>query len=81
VTKTKSCPCCGNKKLYSGPLASCVMGVKCPSYHGGCGLELGRTYQERMPRRVRTLKQYDAHLLEQAIAAWNRRKSNGELKS
>lgn len=77
--KPLPCPCCGNKKLYTGPTASCVLGVQCERHNGGCGLTLSRGYQERFPRGIRTLEAYDAYLLVQAVTAWNRRKFRSHL--
>lgn len=64
--KPRPCPCCGNRKLYTGPTASCVKGIQCEHHNGGCGLTIARGYKERFPRGIRTLAAYDALLLSEA---------------
>lgn len=74
MKKPKACPCCGNEKLYTGPLESCVQGVQCNRYiNKGCGLSLGRRFPEYMPRGVKTLGELKKRVLAEAIEAWNRR--------
>lgn len=74
MKKPKPCPCCGNKKLYTGPIESGVQGVQCiPYMYGGCGLQLGRRYPEVMPRGVKTLGDLKKLTRAEAIEAWNKR--------
>lgn len=78
------CPCCGNKKLYIGPIESTVQGVQCEPHVGGCGLQLGRRYPNKVPKLIlkkfcapdranQTLRALKVYCLNLAIAAWNRR--------
>lgn len=73
ATKPSPCPCCGNKKLYTGHLFSMTLGVECMPAMDGCGLSLGRVYPMKMPRGVNDLKGLDQLMLERAILAWNKR--------
>lgn len=73
MPKPDPCPCCGNKKLYTGPIMAMTQGIECMPYLKGCGLQLGRVYPMAMPRGVKDLKGLNEYLLRKAILAWNRR--------
>jgi hypothetical protein len=78
--KLLPCPCCGFKDIQLGIESFDSDAVRCPRYHGGCGLKLEFALPDAWPKDLKPSNVFEiseARLrkwnVARCIKAWNRR--------